>query len=115
MKLMMHVLKKNNKENINNEKATFGMLKDKLEKEFKEVVQAIDDYCKCKSVSNLILLVGEVFDLIQMCIALLYKCHMRAQDHECPTLIYDVNIRHKNKLVARGWIFKTGISIEVKE
>ncbi|WP_404988419.1 nucleoside triphosphate pyrophosphohydrolase family protein [Clostridium culturomicium] len=115
MKLMMHVLKKNPKEKLDNERATFDMLKDKLEEEFKEVVQAIDDYCKCKSVSNLILLVGEVFDLIQVCIALLYKCHRRAQDHECPTLIYDVNITHKNKLVARGWIFKTGIEIDIKE
>lgn len=115
MKLMMHVLKKNPKEKLDNERATFDMLKDKLEEEFKEVVQAIDDYCKCKSVSNLILLVGEVFDLIQMCIALLYKCHRRAQDHECTTLIYDLNITHKNKLVARGWIFKTGIEIDIKE
>lgn len=115
MKLMMHVLKKNNKENINNEKASFDMLKTKLEEEFKEVVQAIEDYCKVKTVSNLILLVSEIFDLIQMCIALLYKCHMRAQDHECSSLVQDVNIVHKNKLVARGWIFKTGISIDVKE
>lgn len=115
MKLIMHVLKKNPKEKINNEMATFDMLKDKLEEEYKEVVEAIDNYNKCKSVSNLILLVEEIFDLIQMCIALLYKCHRRAQDHECPTLIHDVNIRHKNKLIARGWIFKTGIQIDVKE
>lgn len=115
MKLIMHVLKKNPKEKINNEKASFDVLKAKLEEEFKEVIEAIDFYVQCKTMSNLILLVGELFDLIQMCIALLYKCHKRAQDHECPTLIYDVNIRHKNKLIARGWIFKTGIEIDVKE
>lgn len=115
MKLMMHILRKNPKEKIDNENAGFEQLENKLKEEYKEVEEAINHYCKNSSLSNLILLVGEVFDLIQMCIALLWKCHIEAKKHKCPSLIYDVNIRHKNKLIARGWTFKTGIEIDVKE
>lgn len=115
MKLMMHILKNNPKEKIDNEKASLEKLSKKLEEEFKEVVEAVEDYCRCKTLSNLKHLVEELFDLIQVCIALLYKCHMKAQDNEANSLIFDMNIKHKDKLSSRGWIFKTGIEIDVKE
>ena len=115
MKLMMHILKNNPKEKIDNERANLKTLSKKLEEEYKEVIEAVNDYNSCKSLSNLKHLVEELFDLIQVSIALLYKCHMKAQDFEEDNLIYDMNIKHKDKLVSRGWIFKTGIEIDVKE
>ena len=115
MKLLMHVLRENKKLNIDNTKIGPMAIIIKLDEEFKEVVKAIMKYSKEKTLSNLKDLIGETFDLIQVCILILWKCNRQAHDFDEPNLIQDINIEHKNKLAERQWIYETGIEIDVKE
>ncbi|MEG3040880.1 MAG: hypothetical protein RR891_02675 [Clostridium sp.] len=115
MKLIMHILKSNPRLSIDNEKLSFNDILDKLKEEYIEVVEATYTYSKVRSTSKLKELVGEIFDLIQVCILLLWKCNIQAVTLDNNELIKDVNIDHKDKLIDRGWIIKTGIEIDVKE
>lgn len=115
MKLMMHILRENKKLNINNTRIGFMSIILKLDEEFKEVVKAMMQYNKEKTLSNLKEVIAETFDLIQVCILILWKCNRQAKDFDEANLIQVVNIEHKNKLVEREWIIETGIEIDVKE
>lgn len=115
MRLLMHVLKKNNKLNIDNEKINILGITLKLEEEYKEVVKAILDYNKKKSLRNLKEVIAETFDLIQVCVLILWRSHREAKSYKEPDLVQEVNLQHKDKLIGRGWIIKTGIEIDVKE
>ena len=111
----MHVLKESKKLNIDNTKIGSMAIITKLDEEFKEVVKAMMDYRNDKTLSNLKEVIAETFDLIQVCILILWRCHRQAIDFDEPNLIKDINIVHKDKLVERQWIFETGIEIDVKE
>lgn len=115
MKLLMHILKKNDKLGIDEEKLKFDDVEKKLSEEYIEVVNEIIDYRFCKNEKSLINIVRETFDLIQVCILLLWKCHKEAKNFGKDSLIQDINIEHKDKLMNRGWIPHAGIEIEVKE
>lgn len=115
MKLMMHILRENKKLNINNTRIGFMSIILKLDEEFKEVVKAMMQYNKEKTLLNLKEVIAETFDLIQVCILILWKCNRQANDFDEPNLIQEVNIEHKNKLAEREWIIETGIEIDVKE
>lgn len=116
MKLLMHILKNNPRLNINNETITFNEIKDKLKEEFYEVVKAINNYNNERSLVNLKEVIRETFDIIQIAILILWKCHRIAKDLDKPNLIQDINLEHKDKLILeRGWIPETGIEIDVKE
>lgn len=115
MKLLMHILKENKKLNIDNTRANDLTIINKLDEECKEVVKAILDYHKDKTLTNLKEIIRETFDLIQVCILILWKSHRRALTIDEPNLIETINIEHKDKLVERQWIFETGIEIDVKE
>ena len=115
MKLLMHILRENKKLNIDNTKANDITILNKLDEEYKEVIKATKDYHKDKTLSNLKEIVRETFDLIQVCILILWRCHRRAKALAEDNLIQEINIEHKDKLSSRGWIIETGIEIEVKE
>ena len=115
MKLLMHVLKKNNKFGIDNETLPFREISDKLKEEFYEVIKAINNYIHDKTLLNLKEIIRETFDVIQICILILWRCHRQALDIDYPTLIQEINIEHKDKLAQREWIVETGIEIDVKE
>jgi len=115
MKLMFHVLRNNPKQNIDNETIEFTDIEKKLKEEFKEVVEAIKCYRKSNSLHDLKEIVRETFDLIQICILILWKCNRQAQTFDEENLIQDINFEHKDKLINRGWIIKTGIEVDVKE
>lgn len=115
MKLLMHVLKENKKLDIDNANASLEDIRKKLFEEFGEVVQAITNYSTDRTLSNLKEVIRETFDLIQMCILVLWKCHTQALSLDEPYLIQYINKEHKNKLMDRGWIIQTGIEIDVKE
>lgn len=115
MKLLMHILRKNDKLKIDNTAITTEGIITKLMEEYAEVVDAIARYNKSKCLSNLKEIVRETFDLIQMCILILWKCHRKALDLDEPNLIQDINIEHKDKLIGRAWSIETGIEIDVKE
>lgn len=116
MKLLMHVLKKNIKFDINNETISFKEINCKLTEEFTEVLKAIVNYTQDKTLINLKEIIRETFDLIQMSILILWKCHRIAKDLDLPGLIEEINIEHKDKLISeRGWTIETGIEIDVKE
>lgn len=115
MKLLMHVLRENKKLNIDNAKIGFIRILLKLEEEFKEVVRAVLNYSRDRTLGNLREVIAETFDLIQVCILILWRCHRQAVEFNKPNLIQEVNIAHKDKLVERDWIIKTGIEIDVKE
>lgn len=116
MKLIMHVLKESKKLGINNEALTFKQISSKLTEEFTEVVEAIAKYNIDRTFKNLKDIIGETFDLIQICILILWRCDIIAKGIEIPNLIQEVNFEHKDKLIGeREWIPQTGIEIDVKE
>lgn len=116
MKLLMYVLKKNNKLSRDNETISFKEINNKLTEEFTEVSKAIVNYNYDKTFINLKEIVRETFDLIQMCILILWKCHRISKDLDVHDLIKEINIEHKDKLISeREWIVKTGIEIDIKE
>lgn len=116
MKLLMHILKNNPRLNIDNETLSFSEIKDKLKEEFYELVKAINIYCNDRTLINLKEVVSETFDVIQIAILILWRCHRIAEDLDEPNLIKDVNLEHKDKLISeRGWIAETGIEIDIKE
>lgn len=115
MKLMFHILKNNPKLNIDNETINFRNISFKLLEEFNEVMKAISNYNKSKSLHDLKEIIRETFDLIQVCILILWKCNRQASTLDEENLIQDINFEHKDKLINRGWIIKTGIEVDVKE
>jgi len=116
MKLLMDVLKNNPRLRIDNQAISFKEISDKLKDEFYEVIKAINNYNHNRTLSNLKDIIRETFNLIQMCILILWKCHRKALDLDEPNLIKDINLEHKDNLsLERGWIPETGIEIDVKE
>ena len=116
MKLLMHVLKKNEKLNIDNTTLSLTQISGKLTEEYTEVVEALEDYYLDRSLVKLKEVVRETFDLVQMCILILWRSHRIARDLDEPKLIQDINIGHKDKLITeRGWTIETGIEIDIKE
>lgn len=115
MKLIMHILRENKKLGIDNTRVNDLTIVRKLEEEHREVIKAIFDYNRDKTLSNLKEIVRETLDLIQVCILILWRCHRRALTLDEPNLIQEINIEHKDKLSSRGWIIETGIEIDVKE
>ena len=111
----MHILRENKKLNIDNTKINDLTIVRKLEEEYREVVKAVFDYHRDKTLSNLKEIIRETFDLIQVCILILWRCHRRAVTLDESNLIQDLNIEHKDKLSSRGWIIETGIEIDIKE
>lgn len=112
---MFHILKNNPRLNIDNEIINFRNISFKLLEEFNEVMKAISNYNKSKSLHDLKEIVRETFDLIQVCILILWKCNRQAATLDEENLIQDINFEHKDKLIDRGWIIKTGIEVDVKE
>ncbi|WP_297429274.1 hypothetical protein [Clostridium sp.] len=115
MRLLMHILKKNIKLGIDNEAITFSQINDKFKEEFYETIEAINKYKHDKTLLNLKEILRETFDVIQICILILWRCNRIAQDLDEPGLLHEINIEHKDKLSERGWIMRTGIEIDVKE
>lgn len=115
MKLLMHVLKRNKSLGIDNENIKFNDIKLKLIEEHTELINALDNYMSNATFLNLKEVIRETFDVIQVCILILWKSKRKADDLDCSCLIEEINIEHKDKLVSRGWKIKTGISIDVKE
>jgi NTP pyrophosphatase (non-canonical NTP hydrolase) len=116
MKLLMHILKKNINLGIDNETLSFREIADKLKEEFYEVIKAINNYNHDKTLLNLKEVVRETFDVIQICILILWRCNRVAKDLDYNELIEEINIEHKDKLISeRGWVIQTGIEIDVKE
>ena len=116
MKLLFHVLKKNDKLGIDNRLISNYEIRLKLEEEYKEVVDALINFDNNRTMSNLKEIIRETYDLIQMCILILWRCHLKAQTLDEHNLIQDINIEHKDKLVSqRSWTIETGIEVDVKE
>lgn len=116
MRLLMHVLRENKELKINNKVLTFKQISSKLTEEFTEVIEAIAKYNTERNFKNLKEIIRETFDLIQMCILILWRCDIIAKGSEVPNLIQEINLEHKDKLIGkRGWIPETGIEIDVKE
>lgn len=115
MKLMFHVLKKSNKLGIDNTKLGLSAIVEKLNEEKTEVVQSIANYYSHRSLHNLKEIIRETYDLIQVCILILFYCKKESiKKHEL-NLLEDINIEHKNKLANRGWEYITGIEVDVKQ
>lgn len=116
MKLLMHILKENKILGIDNTTLDFTLILVKLREEYKEVIEATKVYDSDRSLRNLKEIVRETFDLIQICILILWRCNRRAGDFDAPKLLEELNIEHKDKLISeRHWIPETGIEIDIKE
>lgn len=116
MKLLMQVLKKNDKLRIDNTTITSKELIAKITEEYREVIEAIQKYENNKRLINLKNIIRETYDLIQMCILVLWKCHRKALILDEPNLIKEINQEHIVKLIdERKWTPKANINIELKE
>ncbi|AUN11219.1 MazG-like family protein [Clostridium botulinum] len=116
MKLLMQVLKKNDKLKIDNTTITSRELIAKITEECREVIEAIQKYENNKRLINLKDIIRETYDLIQMCILVLWRCHRRALTLDEPNLIKEINQEHIVKLIdERNWIPEANIDIELKE
>lgn len=116
MKLLMHILKKNEKLGIDNEKLTFAEIKAKLTEEFIEVIDEISKYIEEPTLKNLRRIVSESFDLGQMIILIMWRCNRAAKELGNDNLVQECNFEHKDKLITeRGWIIETRIEIDIKE
>lgn len=115
MKLLMHILRENKKLGIDNTNTNDLTILNKLDEECKEVAEVIKAYNRDKSVRTLKEIVRETFDVIQVCILILWRCHRKSLTLDEANLIKEINIEHKDKLMSRGWIIETGIEIDVKE
>ncbi|ABS42405.1 MazG-like family protein [Clostridium botulinum] len=116
MKLLMQVLRKNDKLKIDNTTITSKELITKITEEYKEVIEAIQKYENNKRLINLKDIIRETYDLIQMCILVLWKCHRKALTLDEPNLIKELNEEHRVKLIdERKWTSKANIDIELKE
>lgn len=115
MKLLMHILKENKKLNIDNRTISLAGILAKLEEEYKEVAVALLNYNSNRSIKNLIEVIRETWDLIQMCVLILWRCNLDSERKGQYNLIQEINLEHKDKLINRGWIIETGIEINVKE
>ncbi len=116
MKLLMHILKKNDDLGIDNRLISNHQIREKLKEECDEVVQELLNYEEDATIDNLKDIVRETYDLIQMCILILWRCHRKAKEVDENNLIKDINIEHKDKLIGeRQWSIETGIEIDIKE
>lgn len=113
MKLIMHILKKN--KDFDYDAATLDDVSKKLIEEVAEVLIEIANFSTTPKISLLRKVVAETFDVIQVCIGILYISHRIAKNQGKSDFIQDANIKHKDKLIDRGWSIATGIEIEVKE
>ena len=115
MRLLMHILRENKKENIDNTTLSIAGMIYKLREEQREVTVALINYSRDKTLDNLKEVIREAFDVIQVCILIIWRAHRKALKLGEPNLVKDINIEHKNKLVGREWIIHTGIEIDIKE
>ena len=116
MKLLMNILKKIDKLNIDNRIISNYQIRQKLKEECDEVLQELINYSENADLVNLKDIVRETFDLIQICILILWRCHRDAKEIEEPDLIQEINLEHKDKLISqRAWKPLTGIEIDIKE
>lgn len=115
MKLLMYILKKNNKLNIDNRTESMASIISKFDEERKEVVVALLNYNSKKSLENLREIVRETFDMVQMCILILWRSSIEGKKYGKYDLIQEINFEHKDKLINRQWVIETGIEIDVKE
>ena len=115
MRLLMHVLKRNKRLNIDNRRlGTIGIIS-KLNEEVKEVEVELLRYKEKHTKRTLKNIVAETFDVMQICILILWRCHLESKRYNEPDSVQDVNLQHKDKLMGRGWEIETGIEINVKE
>lgn len=116
MKLLFHVLKCSKKLNIDNETLPNEKIGDKLIEETEEVICQLGNLRLNKDYTSLVETVKETFDVIQVCILILWRCHRLAKKkYNKSNLIQELNLEHKDKLMYRGWEPHTGIEVDVKE
>lgn len=115
MKLLFHILKKNNELGIDNDVISYDEISKKLDEEVKELTDEITLFRTRKSIEVLKNLIAETFDVIQICILILWRASKEGKVMGENTLIQDSNIKHKDKLHERQWIIETGIEVNVLE
>lgn len=114
MKLKFNILKQNKKLEIDNTKATIPQIMNKLGEEYCELQVAFINYTKNKTLSNLKEIIRETYDLIQVCILVLFRANITANTLEEYNLIADINKEHIEKLKGRGWETEADINVEVE-
>ena len=114
VKLKMAVTKENRALKINNKELTGSELAKKLLEEAEEVERAIKNYRDKKSLLNLLEIVRETYDVIQICIVILWRCNLKADYLDYPDMLEAENRIHLRKLKKRRWEFEKDIEIEVK-
>ena len=109
-------MKQSKKLNIDNETLSCEKIGDKLIEETQEVISQLGNLRLNKDYTSLVETIKETYDVIQVCILILWRCHRLAKNkYKKPNLVQEINLEHKDKLMCRGWEPVTGIEIEVKE
>lgn len=116
MKLLFHVLKCSKKLNIDNETLSNEKIGDKLIEETEEVICQLGNLRLNNDYTSLVETIKETFDVIQVCILILWRCNKLAKrKYDKYNLLQEINLEHKDKLIYRGWEPVTGIEVDVKE
>ena len=113
IKLEMAVTEENKSLGIDNAKATGEELITKLEEETREVAEAIREYEKDKTLKSLLEIIRETYDLVQMCIVILWR-YGKKSEHNYKELLEGENRVHIKKLLKRKWKLGKKINIEIK-
>lgn len=114
LKLLMHILKKNKKLNIDNEAVSFTDIEDKFMEEAAELIEASRVWQENKNLENLKNIIRETFDVIQMCILILWRSDKEAKKLKAELLVQTINLEHKDKVITQYcWEPETGIRIEI--
>lgn len=94
-------LKKNKKLSLDNRESCLESLKRKFHEEGNEVIEAIGEFQEEPSISNLMNLLMELFDVIQIITSIFYNLESKGVIKRGD--LETVNMIHNNKLKDREW------------
>lgn len=115
MILNLNILKKSDKLETDNRLISSQEIKEKLNEESQEVKTAISDYEEHATLDNLREIIKETFDVIQICILILWRCSRKAKEVGKDLLVHSECIEHRQKLAERGWEIEKEIEVNIKE
>lgn len=113
MNLLFNTLLNSKQLNLDNENIDLKQVCEKLYEETKETKIAINKFISEDSEENLRQITLETYDIIQVCILILYKIHKEATSRKLKNFITRCNAEHIQKLNRRGWQPKHDILIKI--
>lgn len=111
----MYINKRSKKLGIDNDEIGLRGIRAKLQEEYKELDNELLNRIDNPNVATLKNVIRETYDVIQMCILILWRCHCISDLHHIPNLVEELNQEHLEKLKDREWEVGPSIEIDIKE